>query len=88
MLKKLENLWLRFTLGLKQRIEQLEKDESGMATVEMVILIVVAVLIVGLVVNFLTKEGFDLSNGEKGGLIQWLFDKNKTSLTGTVDSVK
>lgn len=88
MLKKLENLWLRFTLGLKQRIEQLEKDESGMATVEMVILIVVAVLIVGLVVNFLTKEGFELSNGEKGGLIQWLFDKIKTSLTGTVDSVK
>ncbi|MBP5461305.1 MAG: hypothetical protein J6Y20_04195 [Lachnospiraceae bacterium] len=88
MLKKLENLWLRFTLGLKQRIEQLEKDESGMATVEMVILIVVAVLIVGLVVNFLTKEGFELSNGDKGGLIQWLFDKIKTSLTGTVDSVK
>lgn len=84
-MERLERAWLRLCLGCKQRMEQLKRDESGMATVEMVILIVVAVIIIGLVLNALTKEGFnDAETGEPCGLIDYLFSLIKSKLSSTV----
>ena len=67
-------------LNCKRKIDNLGKEESGMETIETVILIVVAVIIVGLIVNFLTKSGFQTSTGEDCGLVGYLFDKIKTTL--------
>ena len=77
MLEKLELAAIR----LKNRLEKFKSDERGMATVEMVILIVVAVILIGFIVNFLTRNGFGPNNDM--GLIQYLFDRMKTSLTDT-----
>lgn len=83
MLEMLEKAYIRFRIGMKKRFAEFKSDERGMATVEMVILIVIAVLIVGVVVNLLTDGGFQDSAGNDCGLIKYLFDKMKTSLTGT-----
>ena len=83
MLEKLEMAYIRFRLGMKKRYAEFKSDERGMATVEMVILIVIAVLIVGVVVNMLTSGGFEKENGDPCGLIGYLFDKMKSSLMGT-----
>ncbi len=66
--------------NVKIRLMRLAKEESGMETLEVVILIAVAVIIAGLIINFLTKDGFELSDGTTGGLLQFLFDKIKTSV--------
>lgn len=86
MLERLERAWISFRFGCKQRFEQVKREESGMATLEMVILIVVAVIIVGIVLNLITSKGFEKpSNGETCGLISYLFDLIKTKLSGTLE---
>ena len=87
MLEKLERGYIRLRLGMKKRFEEFKSDERGMATVEMVILIVVAVLIIGVVVNFLTRNGFETPEGNKG-LIGYLFYKMRTSLTNTFSNAE
>jgi len=81
MLERLELAAIRFRLGMKNRLEKFKSDERGMATVEMVILIVVAVILIGFIVNFLTRNGF--GPNKDMGLIEFLFDKMRTSLTDT-----
>ena len=52
----------------KNKLTNLKNDESGMETLEVVILIVIAVVIAMLVLNMLT------GSGENKGLIQQMFD--------------
>ena len=87
MLEKIERGYLRMRLEARKSFEQFNSDERGMATVEMVILIVVAVLIIGVVVNFLTANGFDTPEGKKG-LIGYLFYKMRTSLEKTFSAAE
>ena len=64
----------------KNRIRQMMESEDGMETLEAVIMIAVAVILVGFIVNFLTKDGFTTSTGDSCGLIQYLFDKIKVAI--------
>lgn len=66
----------------KLKIKKVLESEDGMETLEAVIMIAVAVILVGFIINFLTKDGFELSDGSSGGLIQYLFDKIKTAIEG------
>ncbi len=65
--------------NVKIKFMKLAKEESG-SMMETVILILIAVILAGLIINFLTKDGFELSDGSTGGLLQFLFDKIKTSI--------
>ena len=86
MLARLERAYLNFRNGMRRKFDEIASDDNGMATVEMVILIVVAVIIVGLVVNFLTKNGFESPVAGKGnvGLIEYLFDKIRVALDSSL----
>lgn len=70
----------------KNKFEEIMESEDGMEIIEVVILVAVALLIIGLVVNFLTKDGFEMSDGTKGGLVQYIFDKIKTALEGVFNT--
>lgn len=84
-MQRFEKAWIRLSLGCKQRMEQLKRNENGMATVEMVILIVVAVIVVALVLELLTKNGFrDAETDETVGLIKYLFSLIRVKLSGTL----
>ena len=68
----------------KSKLEEMMSSEDGMEVIEVVILIAVALLIVGLVVNFLTKDGFEV-NGNKMGLIQFIFEKIKAAIVDALN---
>lgn len=72
--------------AIAKKASKLMKEESGMETLETIILIVVAVVVVGFLVNALTKSGFQDSNGNDVGLIGYLFDKIKTMFDNTFDA--
>ncbi|MCQ2417721.1 MAG: hypothetical protein MJ071_07915 [Oscillospiraceae bacterium] len=55
--------------AMKAKYDKYTKNESGMETIETVILIAIAVVIAGVVMNLLIKGG----DGQKG-LIQWIFE--------------
>ena len=58
----------------KAKIEKLGKSEDGMETLETIILIGIAVILAGFIINFLTKGKFGDSGNEQG-LIGYMFEK-------------
>lgn len=58
-------------LTAMSKLRSFEDEEDGMETIETVILIAVAVIIAGVIVNVLTKD----FNGSDKGLIGYVFSK-------------
>lgn len=58
---------------MKAKVMNMKDEEDGMETVEAVILIAVAVIVAGIVVNQLTQK--DWGSGEETGLIGYIFWK-------------
>ena len=56
----------------KAKFEKLGKSEDGMETIETVILIAIAVIVAGFIINFLTKGKF--GNSDKG-LVGYIFER-------------
>lgn len=75
----------RTYLRAKAKFEKMLKAEDGMETMEAIIMIVVAVILVGFIVNFLTKSGFDdpANPGKKVGLVQYIFGNISVKLKDT-----
>ena len=75
----------RTYLRAKAKFEKMLKAEDGMETMEAIIMIVVAVILVGFIVNFLTKSGFDdpTKPGNKVGLVQYIFGNISVKLKDT-----
>lgn len=77
----------RTYLRAKAKFEKMLKAEDGMETMEAIIMIVVAVILVGFIVNFLTKDGFvdptDTSGTNKVGLVQYIFGNISVKLGDT-----
>ena len=65
----------------KGKITKLCKAEDGMETIETVILIAIAVIVAGFVVNFLTRGQFG-EEGNNQGLIGYIFRRVGTAITG------
>lgn len=59
----------------KAKLVSLSKEEDGMETIETVILIAIAVIIAGVLLNFLTGED------GKGGIISQIFKKITDAVT-------
>ena len=57
----------------KAKLEKLSKAEDGMETLETIILIAIAVIVAGFIINFLTKGKFG-GNSEQG-LIGYMFEQ-------------
>ncbi len=64
----------------KAKIEKLSKAEDGMETLETIILIAIAVIVAGFIINFLTKGKFGGANSNQG-LIGYMFEKIGESIT-------
>ncbi len=58
-------------LKAKSKFEKFCEEEAGMETMEVVILVAVAVIIAGLLIEVLTKN----FSGNNQGLIGYIFDK-------------
>jgi len=71
----------------KSKLEEMMSSEDGMEVIEVVILVAVALLVVGLVVDFLTKGTgvFQTEGGEDVGLIGFLFDKIRAAVSGALN---
>lgn len=69
----------------KNKFEEMMKSEDGMQVIETIILIAVALLVVGLVVNFLTKDGFEVEDGKKVGLVEYIFEKIKEAISNALN---
>lgn len=71
----------------KAKVSKLFSEESGMETIETVILIAVAVILAGFIVNFLTKGHFGDAESDQG-LIGYIFEQignQITNLFGNMD---
>ncbi len=64
----------------KAKFEKLCKAEDGMETLETIILIAIAVIVAGFIINFLTKGKFGGANSNQG-LIGYMFEKIGESIT-------
>ncbi len=58
-------------LKAKAKLMKLGQEEDGMETLETVILIAIAVVVAGIIINVLTKGNI---NGSEKGLIGYMFD--------------
>lgn len=58
----------------KAKIEKLTSGEDGMETLETIIIVAIAVVVAGFIINFLTKGQFG-EEGNDQGLIGYMFDK-------------
>jgi len=64
----------------KAKFEKLCKAEDGMETLETIILIAIAVIVAGFIINFLTKGKFGGAKSDQG-LIGYMFEKIGESIT-------
>ena len=62
----------------KAKLEKLCKAEDGMETIETVILIAIAVIVAGFIINFLTRGQFGNSNQ---GLVGYIFSRVGEAIT-------
>ena len=62
----------------KAKFEKMTSGEDGMETLETIIIIAIAVIVAGFIVNFLTKGKV---NGSDQGLIGYMFTKLAKSIT-------
>ena len=63
----------------KAKVEKLCKAEDGMETIETVILIAIAVIVAGFIINFLTRGQFGDSDQ---GLVGYIFSRVGEAITG------
>ena len=68
-MQKIENALILAFLKARAEMLRLENEEDGMETVEVVILVAVAVVIAGALINLLTGD----KNTGKGGVIDTIF---------------
>lgn len=64
----------------KAKIEKLTSGEDGMETLETIIIVAIAVVVAGFIINFLTKGKFGDSNSNQG-LIGYMFEKIGKSIS-------
>lgn len=64
----------------KAKIEKLTSGEDGMETLETIIIVAIAVVVAGFIINFLTKGKFGDADSEQG-LIGYMFEKIGESIT-------
>ena len=62
----------------KAKLDQLCKAEDGMETIETVILIAIAVIVAGFIINFLTRGQFGDSDQ---GLVGYIFSRVGEAIT-------
>ena len=77
----------------KRKMNELKNTEDGMETLETIILVAVAVVVAILIVNVLTKNGFqrptaDGTGTEPCGLIAWIFNEIKEKISEILKSNK
>ncbi len=65
----------------KAKIEKLTSGEDGMETLETIIIVAIAVVVAGFIINFLTKGKFDDGQNNDQGLIGYLFQKIGDSIS-------
>ena len=63
----------------KAKLAKLSKAEDGMETIETVILIAIAVIVAGFIINFLTRGHFGDSDQ---GLVGYIFSRVGEAITG------
>ncbi len=79
MLQKAENALCRAFLKARLAMMKLEQEENG-NTVETIILIAVAVIVAGALLNFLTSNGFTNPKTQQPcGLVEFMFAKIATA---------
>ena len=76
MIKKMENAVIRAFLKAKLELMKLQNEEDGMETLEVIILVAVAVVIAGAIIGLIGSKDGD-------GLIHELFEKMKTWFNDT-----
>lgn len=86
MLDRIEFAAYSAYLKAQRKFNELKNKEDGMETLETIILVAVAVVVAILIVNILTKDGFTDSEGNKTGLVGWIFDQVKTKFTSILGS--
>lgn len=77
--------YLRLKQRAKDKFDKMAKEENGMQTVEVIILVAVAVIIAAFLLNLLTKEAFEV-DGKKMGLIEYFFTQIKNTFDGMFNS--
>jgi len=73
-MQKIEKALVALFVKAQLELMKLEREEDGLETVETVILVAVAVIVAGLLINILTKN----FGGNNQGVIGYFFDKIKT----------
>ena len=58
----------------KAKFEKLTSGEDGMETLETIIIVAIAVIVAGFIINFLTRGHFGNANSDQG-LIGYLFEQ-------------
>ena len=86
MFNKLTLSAYRGYLNLQRKVKELQEKEDGMETLETVILVAVAVIVAILIVNVLTKDGFEKEGGGKCGLVEWIFGQFKNKMDDIFDA--
>lgn len=64
----------------KAKIEKLTSGEDGMETLETIIIVAIAVVVAGFIINFLTRGKFGDSDSNQG-LVGYMFDKIGAAIT-------
>ena len=64
----------------KAKFEKMTSGEDGMETLETIIIVAIAVIVAGFIVNFLTKGTIADAKSDQG-LIGYMFEKLATSIT-------
>lgn len=87
MIDKVLNKVCRAYLKARNKFMELANEESGMETVEVVILIAIAAAIAVAILNILTKDAFPApdGSGDKTGLLGWLFGSIAEKLKALFD---
>ena len=65
----------------KAKLQKITSGEDGMETLETIIIIAIAVIVAGFIINFLTRGHFGDPENEQG-LIGFLFDQIGDAITG------
>ena len=69
----------------KAKFKKLTSGEDGMETLETIIIIAIAVIVAGFIVNFLTKGTIPGAKSDQG-LIGYMFEKLATSITSIFET--
>ena len=65
----------------KAKLQKITSGEDGMETLETIIIIAIAVIVAGFIINFLTRGQFGGSESDQG-LIGYLFEQIGDAITG------